>query len=1154
MFPYLWDPRSDNYYDESGGSAPEQPWTWSDVLLFPIHLLAALLFIFVLSILPPLVLIGYFLKDIYTTTQNTFRSGKLAYPFLFKVGMFLAAILALMYFKLPPGAHVHLSLMLVLAVCFVILFAILPLMALILHPAAQFYVDTKTKADYPKSRYLWLVFIGIVSCAGLVLAYCGQRQNTPTLPIPPKATDLSSSRLLMTASNPPARPRATATAQPRLITILVDDFEPQPYQGETVYFFNRLEGDRGAINNSLLTWGKGYMATTISAGNTWGGVWMSLNHPIRESQSINFQAILPSEILPEYQSQIVGLTVRIAGGTPGKLFKLELKDGNEFRWRNESVLEGGAQVIHFDLPRLEHINQLVWVLDQGAAGDYVVLEEVYFTATTGIADTAMAGFVWSYGMLLNNWNPSSGLVRDTAKVASGEFDAIQSTGCLAAATVVAEELGAIKKEEAVKIVAKIGETLLHNTPRYQGLWPHWVKISTAGEIAIVENTEWSSVDTVIAAIALLEAQSGLGMDTAESEQMLKSIEWDKLVTTNGISHGYRYSGELIPYAWDAFGGESWLVGLAYAAATGQVAALPYATPPTANGSGFIDELAWLFIPQPASKDYWGTNWTSYRLAAADNQTRYYPSQYPGSCFSQLGLFGLSAGETPAPSSRPKESIYQALGVGGRFTAANDGSTLPAGAPVVMPHYSAMIATLRPATTIEMWKWLINEGHFSPLNNVESMMFQGGSSCDGSAVTLNQLKGSWNLALQTLGWGRYLELESGKGFVLWQAAKQNQLIQQGYKLLTTERAAPAQPADQNSWSVTVECEAPDEASVGQMITRTNASGSKVLGQFGANGYAPWEAKPGELVYRNINAPQSESLFLKLHYSKYSSATVPILIYIDNEPNPRATFSPIDLGSWEQFTWSDPIPLGQIQSGVHAIKFFTDGQQYGVADLDEFMLSAEPAPLEAVPSAPEENEPRPAETPVVALSPGAQWPNMSGYCAGKPIYQWSLPGTYVYQQTPNQGDRFFFTVEQKSVQEAFNLSQCGGQAPPESREGLTQPPTIGLSTEGIYGFCQHNSSRPPGGVSITISEVEVLSTRLGLFQALRVDANYKYRFQTMNHNDPQGSIITSEWYVCGYGLVRSRYAHSGKYQYRDFEVESSVELVSYSPISSTESLIH
>jgi len=90
-----------------------------------------------------------------------------------------------------------------------------------------------------------------------------------------------------------------------------------------------------------------------------------------------------------------------------------------------------------------------------------------------------------------------------------------------------------------------------------------------------------------------------------------------------------------------------------------------------------------------------------------------------------------------------------------------------------------------------------------------------------------------------------------------------------------------------------------------------------------------------------------LYLRLRYSKYSPSSVPILIYIDNEPVSRARYYPIDQGNWDTFVWTEPIDLGMIASGQHSITFSTDGQQYGVADLDVIVLSAEPQP--AVPAA-------------------------------------------------------------------------------------------------------------------------------------------------------------------------------------------------------------
>jgi hypothetical protein len=212
-----------------------------------------------------------------------------------------------------------------------------------------------------------------------------------------------------------------------------------------------------------------------------------------------------------------------------------------------------------------------------------------------------------------------------------------------------------------------------------------------------------------------------------------------------------------------------------------VAPITYPSPSTANGSGFIDELAWLFVPPPSGQDYWGTNWTSYRSEAADNQLSYYPIRYPQSCSSQLGLFGLSAAEVPKPALVPQASVYQAFGVGGRFASPNDGAAL-LGAPVVVPHYAAMIASLRPDEAIEMWDWLISAGYFTPLTNVESLMFPVGSGCDSVMLIWNQLKGSWNLSLQTLGWGRYLAERDGQIPVLWQATTANPFLRNGYLLL------------------------------------------------------------------------------------------------------------------------------------------------------------------------------------------------------------------------------------------------------------------------------------------------------------------------------------------------------------------------------------
>jgi hypothetical protein len=323
----------------------------------------------------------------------------------------------------------------------------------------------------------------------------------------------------------------------------------------------------------------------------------------------------------------------------------------------------------------------------------------------------------------------------------------------------------------------------------------------------------------------------------------------------------------------------------------------------------------------------------------------------------------------------------------------------------------MIASLRSQEARKLWDWLIREGYFSPLNNIESFLFPAGSNCAAASMKWNQLKGSWNLALQALGWGRYWAEQRGQVSVLWQAARNNSFLENGYNLLVSPvvylpmvaKAGPTPtltpiptnsptptstptnlftptptptdsptstptssftptPTPTNSPTPTStptssftptstptpptpipwekyerECENPGTSTVGQTIARSNASGAKVHGQFGTTDSAPWPAKSGYVTYRNINLPQLAQLYIQLTYSKSSPSSVPILIYLDNEPTPRATVDPINQGNWNQFTSTAPILLGSIENGIHSLKFYTDGQPYGVADLDKFILT-------------------------------------------------------------------------------------------------------------------------------------------------------------------------------------------------------------------------
>jgi len=161
-------------------------------------------------------------------------------------------------------------------------------------------------------------------------------------PPPPPPT---ASPILTTLS-----PDESPTSPARQVTILVDDFSSQSGQDQESYSYNRLDGERGTINNSLLEWGGGQVTMKIPAGTSWGGVWMSLNHPMSEGLPINFSAILPEQILPAYQARITSLQAQIVAGTPGKLFRLEFKERGEIRWKQEVTLQGGPQFLEFELP------------------------------------------------------------------------------------------------------------------------------------------------------------------------------------------------------------------------------------------------------------------------------------------------------------------------------------------------------------------------------------------------------------------------------------------------------------------------------------------------------------------------------------------------------------------------------------------------------------------------------------------------------------------------------------------------------------------------------------------------------------------------------------------------------------------------------------
>ncbi len=139
---------------------------------------------------------------------------------------------------------------------------------------------------------------------------------------------------------------------------------------------------------------------------------------------------------------------------------------------------------------------------------------------------------------------------------------------------------------------------------------------------------------------------------------------------------------------------------------------------------------------------------------------------------------------------------------------------------------------------------------------------------------------------------------------------------------------------------VECETAEDYTVGTPIWRSNASGLKAHGQFGAIDEAPWSAKEGHVLYGGIDFPYKGILMMRLRYSKHNSTSVPIDVYIDDQL--RASFYPVDQGDWNSFAWSDSIHLGEVRGGEqsHTLRLSTRGEKYGTADLDKLILELNP----------------------------------------------------------------------------------------------------------------------------------------------------------------------------------------------------------------------
>ena len=430
---------------------------------------------------------------------------------------------------------------------------------------------------------------------------------------------------------------------------------------------------------------------------------------------------------------------------------------------------------------------------------HATVDEVRLVLQGPELPTMAAAFLFGYGHLAQCYDPSTGLVRDRATWPAADSAAVPAIGLFALASAVAADLGYVTPEDARAIVAKTTGALSSPSviPRYRGLLPHFLKNG-----GLAPGTEWSSVDTAIALLSGILAAQSVGLDTGPLEAMLGDIDWSHLTDgfTRSASHGYREDGSLIESRWDTFGGESFLLATALAAALpGRTLLLErFPKAPTWDGSGFNDEIAALLFPM-TGLDTWGNDWCAYRCRAFYRQQQHFVANPQ---YRDRGLLGLSASEVPEPWLIADERLVcGAWGVGGHNATTNDGSQL-VGYPIVAPHYAAMVSAEHAAAASGLFERLALERLFTPLNNVESLGLPSGAT----EPRWNELKGSWNLGLRTLGAARGL---SGQTYAPYRALTSNAVLSRGFNALMTRVGEPCSCSgdlpSRGGWRATLDSE-------------------------------------------------------------------------------------------------------------------------------------------------------------------------------------------------------------------------------------------------------------------------------------------------------------------------------------------------------------
>ncbi|HPO14090.1 MAG TPA: hypothetical protein PLI09_11640 [Candidatus Hydrogenedentes bacterium] len=545
----------------------------------------------------------------------------------------------------------------------------------------------------------------------------------------------------------------------------VQDFSYRNDIGDRRYY-TTIQTDNGIISggpSATAAWENGALhivTETVDAASSYCGNWISMNETADSRHLLlDPNAALPWPIKPDCQVKIKSWYAVVKGHGDWKIeFKTGPKEDEILvqQWLISNFNQNDYVEIRRDIPEgIQPFKLLNFVAETNSD---LFVDEIGFYVSVPEMSKLRYAFLASASQVFRCYgiDNESGLhlVRDRSNWPIGDFDSVPGLGFVAMVTACGRWLDMIEPQDAETLVAECVQSLLAMPAHESGFYPHWTK-SQDGQVIRHPDSEISTVDTALALVSMFFACDMLAMSEEKAQILDRIRSLDFAAVTNGgnaISHGFDASGNLIPYAWTEWGGETQIIVL-LAKLNDLTKNYSYQTvppslpaPPVNGGTGFIAELAGLFFScfggQDIGPDGYGVNWFQQRLNVLA---------------AQIGLLN-------PPIFIGGHSAVEIVSTDG-FTIYHVGKTNPShtgedgfGFPWFAPHYAAMISALDILAANARVDYMINNGLMYPLcGPAESVLF---NSDDWSIVRWNPMQGVLNGFFSAIGYYHTVAAEEG----------------------------------------------------------------------------------------------------------------------------------------------------------------------------------------------------------------------------------------------------------------------------------------------------------------------------------------------------------------------------------------------------------